>query len=618
MAEDTAQPEMPALDAFIAGLLELPEGTPSDKALDILAWTLLGEAAGEGKEGMAAVAHVIKNRAESGLYPADVQRVALQPKQFSTWNAGQGGNDPQSRFSKHSAEFQEARRIAADVVAGRHQDPTGGAIYYWSPAGMKAMGKIDPSWADDVTGPAGRVKIGGHVFVAEHPVNPTAPTPMDKPKRVAMIQAVNDVLANRPLPAPAPLDPNNPLRTAAPLAAGAKPLVGRVGDFSTETRFAPGAGKGASGEVTYQAPDGGLKPATIVKTTAIDPTTGFPPKPKTSQLSNPVSPLAPRLTPQGLVVNNPDMTDPSTPTTANVDGVPTPVLNPNFDSGGRSPALASALARLGATVASKAGVNVSKTSAAGTAEGKAGATGSVKTSINLGGNPPGNVRVANAPEQQPIPSSWRPSMPQSTSSIVPTLQETIQKAGKGTTTARQNIQTARQEQKSQQPQFITKTRQVLVEEPEPPKASLKAGAGAALGAGLKPIGISGGGTAMLGAKATGGGALTYTAPVKKAPTYKTEEYQVRNPLYVAPKGPTAEEIAAWKRLQEERAAAAKAAAEAARLATLTPAGQAAQTPGIAHNYAPVSHAGERTDVFGNDMAHQPRSVQTSDRWNTGY
>lgn len=39
---------------------------------------------------------------------------------------------------------------------------------------------------------------------------------------------------------------------------------------------------------------------------------------------------------------------------------------------------------------------------------------------------------------------------------------------------------------------------------------------------------------------------------------------------------------------------------------------------IAHTFAPVKSAGERTDVLGRDMAFLPKSVQTSDRWNTGY
>lgn len=39
---------------------------------------------------------------------------------------------------------------------------------------------------------------------------------------------------------------------------------------------------------------------------------------------------------------------------------------------------------------------------------------------------------------------------------------------------------------------------------------------------------------------------------------------------------------------------------------------------ITYNFAPVTAAGQRTDVFGNDMAFMPTSVQKSSRWNTGY
>ena len=62
-------------------------------------------------------------------FPADVQRVALQKKQFSAWNStAQGGNDPKGTYPKSSKEFQQARTIAADVVSGRSKDPTGGAL----------------------------------------------------------------------------------------------------------------------------------------------------------------------------------------------------------------------------------------------------------------------------------------------------------------------------------------------------------------------------------------------------------------------------------------------------------------------------------------------------------
>ena len=54
----------------------------------IVALTLLGEARGEGSNGIYAVACVIQKRArERYKTPAEV---CLQPYQFSIWNAGKG------------------------------------------------------------------------------------------------------------------------------------------------------------------------------------------------------------------------------------------------------------------------------------------------------------------------------------------------------------------------------------------------------------------------------------------------------------------------------------------------------------------------------------------------
>lgn len=141
--------------------------------LDTLAWTMLGEAANQGTDGMAAIAHVILNRAESGRYPSDPKSVALQNKQFSTWNSGQGGNNPKQRFPKTSPAFKQARQIAAQVLSGSIPDPTGGATHYWAPKGMTAMGYDEtPYWADSERTRWGEVKLGDHIFLARQPVPP--------------------------------------------------------------------------------------------------------------------------------------------------------------------------------------------------------------------------------------------------------------------------------------------------------------------------------------------------------------------------------------------------------------------------------------------------------------
>lgn len=175
--------------------------------LDVMAWTMLGEAANQGKDGLAAIAHVGLNRANSGRYPSDLKSVFLQPKQFSTWNSGQGGNDPKSRYPKSGDAFKEARQIAKEVLAGRLADPTGGATHYWAPKGMTAMGYAeDPYWASSEEGPAGRLTLGDHVFLPRGPVPPMGmpsdpPIPADR-TRVAELR---QDFAAKHMPTPAPL-----------------------------------------------------------------------------------------------------------------------------------------------------------------------------------------------------------------------------------------------------------------------------------------------------------------------------------------------------------------------------------------------------------------------------
>lgn len=131
----------------------------------ILAQTLLGEAGGEGYKGMLAVASVIKNRTNADGFPNDPVSVVLQPKQFSTWNKGQGGNNP-GRFGPGSPGYADAIKAVDAVFSGKAPDPTGGATHYWSPSGMRAMGYAStPSWAKSEQTSAGQIKIGDHVFL---------------------------------------------------------------------------------------------------------------------------------------------------------------------------------------------------------------------------------------------------------------------------------------------------------------------------------------------------------------------------------------------------------------------------------------------------------------------
>jgi len=100
--------------------------------VDTAARTVWGEARGEGSAGMAAVAWVIRNRAQApGWWGRTIKTVCLKPWQFSCWNA----NDPNAskcRAVTHdNREFRAAVDLCAAVFRGELPDPTAGADSYY-------------------------------------------------------------------------------------------------------------------------------------------------------------------------------------------------------------------------------------------------------------------------------------------------------------------------------------------------------------------------------------------------------------------------------------------------------------------------------------------------------
>lgn len=239
----------PAVEPWTYVLTE-PARQVDDDTLDIMAWTMLGEAANQGREGLAAIAHVALNRAESGRYSSDLKKVLLQSSgggvhQFSAWNStALDGNDPKKRYPKSSSVFKAARAVAEDVLAGRIPDPTGGATHYWAPKGMK--GGKDPYWANSEE-TNGRLRIGDHVFLPRHPVPPmnipevgTAIDAIDRASPSPMARST--ALAYARPPALPPLSDNlRPLKFDQPIPPrgidalrAADPVVRGVDQFSRD------------------------------------------------------------------------------------------------------------------------------------------------------------------------------------------------------------------------------------------------------------------------------------------------------------------------------------------------------------------------------------------------
>ncbi len=119
------------------------------------AWTLRGEAGGEGEAGMLAVAWVIRNRAARKGWPGTITGVVLQPMQFSFWNG-----DSKRRAAVCEAT-DEAHQIALRVLLEAYdsdEDPTLGALWY------HADYIEPPSWTKNLEV---SLRHGRHIFYRE-------------------------------------------------------------------------------------------------------------------------------------------------------------------------------------------------------------------------------------------------------------------------------------------------------------------------------------------------------------------------------------------------------------------------------------------------------------------
>lgn len=139
----------------LALLLLIPFTLKADNVLTpaerVVALTILGEARGEGKRGMFAVACVIQRRSVNREISPD--RVCLQRKQFSIWN---GKQEKDLWHLWNSKEKMYARELARHVCSDKVwlMEITKGADHYCNT-------KFNPQWAK---GKKPVIIIGNHKF----------------------------------------------------------------------------------------------------------------------------------------------------------------------------------------------------------------------------------------------------------------------------------------------------------------------------------------------------------------------------------------------------------------------------------------------------------------------
>lgn len=131
-----------------------------DREQRCLAEAVYFEARSEPEEGRAAVAQVVLNRVRSGLYPASVCGVVYQNRQRHLACQFTFACEGKSLRVTEPDAWDAARRIAADVVAGRtYLAEVGGSTHYHADY-------VSPTWARKLK----RMDvIGRHVFYELRP-----------------------------------------------------------------------------------------------------------------------------------------------------------------------------------------------------------------------------------------------------------------------------------------------------------------------------------------------------------------------------------------------------------------------------------------------------------------
>jgi peptidoglycan hydrolase-like protein with peptidoglycan-binding domain len=185
-----------------------------ERDIDAVVRTMLGEAAGEGDDGLAAIAHVAANRFDRGTYGKTLYDVVHAPKQFSAWNNASIGGNSLVNVSADDPRYQQARAIAEEVLNGQRADNTNGAVNYFAPKGMTGkLGTVkgEPKWAGQMSY---TTTIGGHKFYSDD----SAAGAAEKMAKGSSVRTYQQQLAQRGFD-PGPVDGVRGPRTTAAVKA---------------------------------------------------------------------------------------------------------------------------------------------------------------------------------------------------------------------------------------------------------------------------------------------------------------------------------------------------------------------------------------------------------------
>lgn len=137
----------------------------SEAARVVVAKTVYGEARGEGADGQAAVAWVIRNRTcrrtkTGGPYwwGGDLISVCRKPYQFSCWLASDPNRAKLDGLALTDPTYLVCRAAVDRVFDGQESDPTNGATSYY------ATDIPAPKWAANR---APSAHIGHHIFFVD-------------------------------------------------------------------------------------------------------------------------------------------------------------------------------------------------------------------------------------------------------------------------------------------------------------------------------------------------------------------------------------------------------------------------------------------------------------------